>query len=161
MLRRAKRLRSIFDRYCIEHQQPRFKLNGQEWRQIDYLLCLTQPFYKLATGLSKIRDVTIHNVFSVCNKLFEHLEKSIRQLERKKVGWEMMMHQAPHTGYKKLSFYYKQTQDAHGHLYAIGTILAPQHKLQFFSKHDWADNDFEWHQQYKAYLEDYLQPYQE
>lgn len=36
-------------------------------------------------------------------------------------------------GMDKLKVYYNKTQEVHGNLYAIGTILAPQHKLEFFS----------------------------
>jgi hypothetical protein len=159
MLRRARRLSSVFNKYCIEHDQPQFKLNTEEWRQIDYLLHITQPFYKWTTGLSKIKDVTIHNVFRVYNKLFDHLETSIRQLERKKVPWKQAMLRALYAGKEKLTAYYAKTEQIHGHLYAIATILAPQHKLQFFSKRDWADNDFEWRTRYKESLEKYLEPY--
>lgn len=160
MLRRAKRLSSAFNRYCLEHDQPQFKINAEEWRQIDYLLCITQPFYKWTTGLSKIKDVTVHNVFRVYNKLFDHLEASIRQLERKRVPWKQAMLRALYAGKEKLSVYYNKTEQIHGNLYAIGTILAPQHKLQFFSKRDWADNNFEWRTRYKNCLESYLEDYQ-
>ena len=34
---------------------------------------------------------------------------------------------------QNLQNYYAKTEDMHGHLYAIGTILAPDTKLQFFS----------------------------
>lgn len=33
---------------------------------------------------------------------------------------------------KKLSHNYNQTDEIDNNLYAIGTILSPQHKLQFF-----------------------------
>lgn len=161
MLRRTKRLSSIFDKYCIEHGQPQFKLNAEEWRQIDYLLCITQPFYKWTTGLSKVKDVTVHNVFRVYNKLFDHLEASIRQLRRKKVSWKKAMLHALEAGKAKLSVYYTQTEQIHGNLYAIGTILAPQHKLHFFSKRDWADNNYEWRRTYKECLEKYIEPYKQ
>lgn len=160
MLRRAKRLSSAFNRYCLEHDQPQFKINIEEWRQIDYLLSITQPFYKWTTGLSKIKDVTVHNVFRVYNKLFDHLETSIRQLERKRVPWKQAMLRALYAGKEKLSVYYNKTEQIHGNLYAIGTILAPQHKLQFFSKRDLADNNFEWRTRYKNCLESYLEDYQ-
>jgi hypothetical protein len=35
-------LQSIFDQYCTTHQYLQFKLEGEEWRQIDYLLCITE-----------------------------------------------------------------------------------------------------------------------
>lgn len=161
MLRRAKRLSTIFTKYCIEHGQPQFRLNAEEWRQIDYLLCITQPFYKWTTGLSKVKDVTIHNVFRVYNKLFEHLEKSICQLKRKKVKWKTTMREALEAGSKKLSVYYNQTENIHGNLYAIGTILAPQYKLHFFSKPDWSDDNYRWRATYREYIERYIEPYKQ
>lgn len=36
----------------------------------------------------------------------------------------------------KLSVYYKDTDKMDSHLYAIGTILSPQDKFQFFSTAD-------------------------
>lgn len=85
MLERARRLRSELDKYCRLYEIDHMILNSDEWRQIDYLLCLTKPFYIYTTALSKTKDVTIHNVFSLYNELFKHLEVSKRQLQRKKV----------------------------------------------------------------------------
>jgi hypothetical protein len=84
MLQRAKRLRSTLDIYCLAHKVDKMKLNSEEWRQIDYLLCLTKPFFKYTTSLSKTKDVTIHWVFKLYNELFRHLEASITQLRRKR-----------------------------------------------------------------------------
>jgi hypothetical protein len=85
MLRRAKRLRSDLDRFCDEYEAIHLKMTSDEWRQVDYLLCITQPFFKFTTALSMTKDITIHNVFRIYNQLFTHLEGSIRQLTRKKV----------------------------------------------------------------------------
>ncbi|EYE89960.1 uncharacterized protein EURHEDRAFT_435899, partial [Aspergillus ruber CBS 135680] len=61
---------------------------------------------------------------------------------------------------KKLSHYYSMTDDIPDDLYAIGTIIAPQQKLQFFSGKDWDDPVADWHGRYRASLERYLEPYQ-
>jgi hypothetical protein len=45
---------------------------------------------------------------------------------------------------EKLSVYYGKTTEEHGNLYAMGTILAPQYKLQFFSDESWSDNNYGW-----------------
>lgn len=76
MLRRAKRLQSMLDRFCTQYGHPHLMLGPEEWRQIEYLLWITQPFFKFTTALSKTKDVTIHSVFGIYNKLFEHLETS-------------------------------------------------------------------------------------
>ena len=74
----------------------------------------------------------MHNVFRVYNALFEHFEKSIEQLTPKSIPWKVAMLNALHAGMKKLLMYYTKTEEIHGSLYAIGTILSPQQKLSFF-----------------------------
>jgi hypothetical protein len=145
----------------VEHGHPQFRLNADEWRQIDYLLCITQPFYKWTTGLSKTKDITIHNIFRIYNLLFDHLERSIRQLRRKKVAWKQAMLRALIAGKEKLSVYYAKTEQVHGDLYAIGTILAPQHKLQFFTSQEWGGKDNEWQTRYRKSLEDLIEQYKQ
>lgn len=66
-------------------------LSNEEWRQVDYLLFLTQPFFDFTVELSKTRDATTHHVFLIYNKLFEHLEKSISQLTKKRTSWKRQM----------------------------------------------------------------------
>lgn len=161
MLQRAKRLQSTFDKYCIEHAHPQFKLSKEEWRQIEYLLCLTQPFFEFTTALCKTKEVTVHIVFDIYNSLFDHLERSIHQLQRKKVPWKKAILRALEAGKDKLSFYYSKTTQVHGNLYAIGTILAPEYKLQFFSGREWADNNYDWRDKYLGYLQDYMEPYKQ
>ena len=137
MLQRAKWLQSTFDEYCSQYGHPDLKLDKDEWRQIDYLLSITQPFFKFMTSLSKTTEVTIHSVFAIYNTLFTHLEKSRAQLARKKVGWKRVMLSALKAAEIKLSEYYRKTDEIDSDLYAIGTILAPQNKLEFFSTKDW------------------------
>ncbi|KAJ5253718.1 hypothetical protein N7524_010898, partial [Penicillium chrysogenum] len=77
---------------------------------------ITQPFFKFTTTLSKIKDVTIYLIFKIYNNLFEYLNSSIAQLQR-----------------KKLRDYYAKIEDIYGYLYTISTILTLDTKLQFFS----------------------------
>lgn len=161
MLRRAKRLQLVFNKYCSENQYTLFTLDRDEWRQIDYLLCLTQPFFQFTTILCQTKEVTIHIVFEIYHSLFEHLEKSIHQLQQKRVPWKQSMLCAILAGKEKLATYYGSTTKAYGDLFAIGTILAPQHKLQFFSRYEWAENNFASRERYRQRLRDYVRPYQE
>ncbi|KAJ5152417.1 hypothetical protein N7492_009697 [Penicillium capsulatum] len=109
-------------------------------RQIEYLLWITQPFFKFTTGLSKTTDATIHIVFDIYNQLFEHLENSTRQLQRKKAPWKQLMLKALGAARDKLVDYYGKTDEIHGDLFAIGTMLTPENKLQFFLGKDWDDD---------------------
>lgn len=162
MLRRARRLRPVFENFCSEYNGThQFRLNDEEWRQIEYLLYLTQPFFRFTTMLSKTRDVTVHTVFNIYNRLFTHFERCISQLKRKRVPWKQSMLSALEAGKNKLSFYYSKTEQMHGSYYAIATILAPTHKLQFFSSKEWGDNSQDWREIYRNTLQEYLEPYKQ
>lgn len=150
MLQRAKRLQSVFDEYCSQWDCPELKLNHEEWRQVDYLLWLTHPFFKFTTALSKTRDVTVHSVFSVYNRLFDHLDKSIDKIKPKKAPWKQLMLNALLDGRQKLRDYYYETDLVPNNLYAIATTMGPQNKFQFFNGKDWDD-----------YREDYRESLQE
>jgi hypothetical protein len=137
MLRRAKRLHDIFDKYCKDYTQTHFALSIEGWRQIDYLLCILQPFFTLTTLVCRTKDSSIHLIFRIYNKLFDHLERSIRQLRRKKVHWKQLILSSLEATKEKLKKYYSETDDIEGNLYTIGTILAPSSKMEFFSTGDW------------------------
>ncbi|KAJ5438355.1 uncharacterized protein N7458_009353 [Penicillium daleae] len=133
MLRRAKRLQSVLDGFCSKYGHPHLKLDQEQWRQIDYLRWITQPFFQFTTALSKTKDVTVYLVFAIYNKLFDHLEKSIKQLTRR-----------------------SKTDDISGDIFAIS--IAPQHKLQFFRSKDWGP---EWLTRYRQSFVDYFEPYKQ
>ena len=156
MLRRTKRLQSICNLFCSEYGLIYLGLDQDEWRQVDYLLCLTQLFFTFTNAVSKTRDVTVHVIFEIYNCLFEHLERSIRQLQQKKTTWKKLMLAALYAAKDKLSFYYAKTDEVHDDLFALGTNLVPENKLKFFSGKDW-DNG--WRQRYRQSLEKYFEPY--
>lgn len=138
MLNRAKRLQPFYDQYCTDHQYLHFKLDQEEWRQVEYLLLLTKPFFDFTTMLSKTRDVTIHNIFSIYNKLFSHLDEAKSKLKNKGVIQKKRMFQALQTAKRKLSKYYTTTDDeSYGDIYALATILCPSKKLRYFASIDW------------------------
>lgn len=160
MLRRAKRLQSTFNEFCSEYRLRDLALDQEEWRQIEYLLWITQPFFKFTTALSKTTDVTFHIIFDIYNQLFEHLEKSTQQLQRKVVPWKQVMLKALGAARDKLADYYNKTDEVHGDLFAIGTMLAPENKLQFFSGKD-LDGDYDWRQRYRQSFKAYIKPYKQ
>lgn len=115
-----------------------FKLDEEEWRQVEYLLLTTKPFFDFTNVLSKTRDITVQHVFSIYNKLFNHLDATERKLKRKAVPWKKRMLQALRAAKKKLSKYYTATDnESHGTVYAIATILCPSKKLRYFDNADW------------------------
>lgn len=137
MLRRVKRLHITSNKFCSDYDQHHFTLSAEGWRQIDYLLCILQPFFMLTTLVCHTKDSNIHLVFRIYNKLFDHLERSMHQLHWKKVPWKQLMLSSLKAAKEKLKKYYGDTDDIEGNLYALGMILAPSSKMEFFSTSDW------------------------
>jgi hypothetical protein len=157
MLRRAKRIRLLFEPFCEEYDCTEMLLTNDEWRQIDYLLCITQPFFDYTTELSKTKDVTTHLVFKLYNALFNHIEQAKKQLKRKRIPWKQQMLTALDAGHDKLRVYYAQTDHMRGHTFAVSTMLAPDSRFRFFLSEDW---DHEWRVRYRRSFQTALSPYQ-
>ncbi|OQD93269.1 hypothetical protein PENVUL_c191G06382 [Penicillium vulpinum] len=158
MLRRAKRLRSFFQPFCEEYNCEEMLLDTQEWRQIDYLLQITRPFFDYTTELSKTKEVTTHLVFKIYNALFDHFFEAEALLKRKRVPWKSDMLKALIAGRLKLDEYYSQTDNLKGHIYAVGTMLAPNSRFQFFLSDNWEPH---WRDTYRKSFQELLIPYQE
>jgi hypothetical protein len=96
----------------------------------------------LTNVLSKTRDVTVHYVFSIYNKLFSHLDTVEKKLKYKAVSWKKRMLWALQVAKEKLSKYYHATdKETYGIVYAIATILCPSKKLRYFDSKDWRGED--------------------
>jgi hypothetical protein len=76
------------------------------------------------------------------------------QLREKRLAWKKLMLSALDVAKAKLPAYYSDTDKVHGDPFAIGTILAPQHKLQL----DWGPESRE---QYRQSFENYAGLYKE
>lgn len=104
---------------------------------MEYLLLITKPFFNLTNVLSKTRDVTVHSIISIYNKLSNHLDKAERKLKRKTVPWKKGMLQALKAAKKKLSKYYSATDtESYSTVYLIATIPYPSKKLRYFDIKD-------------------------
>lgn len=161
MLRRARRLRNTIDKYCRDHDYSQFKITDVEWRQIDYLVHLTKPFFQFTMALMKTRDVTIHSVFLVYRKLLEHIERSNRKLRKKTIPWKKDMYGALLVAKQKLREYYEKTYRDHGFLYGTGTLLAPQYKLCAFDDAEYSQCHSETSKRYCEYLRTCFSQYQQ
>ncbi|KAG0160023.1 hypothetical protein PDIDSM_7550 [Penicillium digitatum] len=122
MLNRAKKLQPFYDQYCTDHQYLYFKLDQEEWRQVEYLLLLTKPFFDFTMMLSKTKDITAHNIYSIYNKLFSHLDAAEAKLKNKGVIWK-----------KRIN------------------IFSPSKKLRYFSSTDW-QGDIDYANRYQEVL---------
>jgi hypothetical protein len=109
---------------------------------VDYLLLITKPFFDFTNVLSKTRDISVHHVFTIYNRLFSHLDDMEKRLKCKAIPWKKRMLQALRAAKEKLSKYYQTTdQESYGELYAIATILCPSKKLRYFDSKDWRGED--------------------
>jgi hypothetical protein len=142
MLNRARKLQRLFDQYCTTHQYVQFKLDQEEWRQVDYLLSIMKPFFDATNILSKTQDVSVHHVFSIYNRMFTHLEEAEKKLKYKAIPWKKRMLRALRGAKGKLSKYYSATgTESFGRVYAIATILCPSKKLRYFDSDEWKGED--------------------
>jgi hypothetical protein len=64
---------------------------------MDYLLLITKPFFNFTNVLSKTRDILVHHVFTIYNRLFSHLDNMEKRLKYKAISWKkrMFRHFAP------------------------------------------------------------------
>jgi hypothetical protein len=161
MLRRARRLRNTIDKYCRDHEYSQFKVTDTEWRQIDYLVNITRPFFKFTMALMKTKDVTIHSVFLVYRKLLEHIERSNRKLRKKTTPWKKDMYGAMLMAKQKLKDYYEKTYRDHGFLYGTAALLAPQYKLCAFDDTEYSQCIGETSKRYCEYLRSSFAQYQQ
>jgi hypothetical protein len=142
MLNRARKLQRLFDQYCTTHQYVQFKLDQEEWRQVDYLLSITKPFFDATNILSKTQDVSVHHVFSIYNRMFTHLEEAEEKLKYKAIPWKKRMLWALQGAKEKLLKYYHATgTESFGQVHAIATILCPSKKLRYFEGDNWKGKD--------------------
>jgi hypothetical protein len=58
-------------------------------------------------------------------------------------------------GRNRLAEYYKNTEQSHGCLYAMGMVLAPSYKLEFFKGEHWIGDDADWDNEYEVSLHKY------
>jgi hypothetical protein len=161
MLRRARRLRNTIDKYCCDHEYSQFKVTDVEWRQIDYLVHLTKPFFQFTMALMKTKDVTIHSVFLVYRKLLEHIERSNRTLKKKTTPWKKDMYGALLVARQRLREYYEKTYRDHGFLYGTGALLAPQYKLSAFDDREYSTCHENTSKKYCEYLRTCFAQYQQ
>jgi hypothetical protein len=140
MLRRARKLTLYINQTFQDPDTTNNKLEcltEAEWRQVDYLIELLQPFAKYTAAIGATNGPTVHQVLDVYNDLFDHLDEQEAKLVRKRVPWKVKMRIGLSEAKKKLSEYYSQTQGQIGHQYAIASILSPIQMLRTFEGPAW------------------------
>jgi hypothetical protein len=142
MLVRARELREEIASF-VEGESKVQDLSTTEWQHIDYLIQILYPFcvYTNAIGAT-VNGPTIHTVFHVYNRLFDHLDDQIQTLQRKRIPWKRQLRDALQKGREKLKSYYGMTKGNLDHIYGVSTILAPEYKIDIFSRPEWGDSSW-------------------
>jgi len=86
--------------------------------------------------MSKRHTVTLHNVITVYNDMFDHMDGVMRALAKKKVQWKEDLFFAVKCAWQKLSKYYTEVTPTTGMLLITAHILDPFRKLRSFRKWD-------------------------
>lgn len=138
---RARKLRVDLQTYVRKHPTDGIcTFSSTDWRHIDYLIEILYPFYRLTNAIGQIRNgPTIHQVFLVYDKLFNHLDDCAARICAKQEPWKKQMHEAIIAATDKLKEYYGRTQDRPGQIYGIATILSPITKMKLFQSDSWKD----------------------
>lgn len=145
----------IYLRRCDHVEADVLRLNPQEWRQVEYLITLLQPFFLVTLPLSSSSQPNIHLVYRFYDFVFKHLEETEHVLAPKRIQWKVRLRDGVVEAKRKLSSYYGKTYRSVGHIYAVATILDPQRKLKAFEGEDWVDEDIDtnWAHEYRETLE--------
>ncbi|KAJ5731261.1 uncharacterized protein N7483_005769 [Penicillium malachiteum] len=80
MLRRAKRLREFIAPFCAHYGYEKLLLDDEDWFQIDYLLCVMEPFVQVMHNLTRGGYASIQSVLYYYQNLLESLAGSMKQL---------------------------------------------------------------------------------
>ncbi|KAJ6015540.1 hypothetical protein N7540_010131 [Penicillium herquei] len=135
MLHRAEKLREFIAPFCAHHGYAKRLLDDEEWRQIDYLLCVMEPFVEVVNHLALGGQASMQSVLHYYQNLFEHLEDSIKQLRKKHVPWKRQILESLEICREELAKAHEETTQ--NSIYAVGTMLAPDFKYRFFRSDKW------------------------
>jgi len=86
--------------------------------------------------MSKQHTVTLYNVITVYNDMFDHMDGMMRALAKKKTQWKEDIFFAVKCARQKLSKYYTEVTPMTGMLLITAHILDPFQKLRSFRKWD-------------------------
>lgn len=140
-MKRARQLRLALTKYFQQSNETETaNLTNVEWKHIDYLIEILNPFEYYTKCIAKSQGVTIQLVFEIYNQLIEHMETHIEKLQLKRVPWKVKMRDALRKGKDKLSHYYGQTYDELGRIYSTAAILCPSMKFDYFKTDVWSDD---------------------
>jgi hypothetical protein len=137
MLKRAWELKDAVRKF-LAHPEIRkeygstLMMSEDEWKMVDILLNVLQPFNDVTTGISTNLEPTIHEVFRLYNWLFDEIAKSKEVFPKEPLDPVSIgrLAEAIQAAEEKLKAYYAITDNDRGLFYNLGTILDPLKKAE-------------------------------
>jgi len=139
LLERAYPLREFTREWLKNLQYNDYRLlftTQDEWTIVKYVMEVLLPFRYWTLWMSKRHTVTLHNVITVYNDMFVHMDGVMRALAKKKTQWKEDLLFAVKCARQKLSKYYTEVTPTTGMLLITVHILDPLRKLRSFRKWD-------------------------
>ncbi len=84
-------LKKILYKYHDKHETKYLRLIETKKSQIKYLIDLTKLFCIFIKKRNQFKYFTIHQIFEIYDKLFDHLDQARNKLNRKKLSWKRIM----------------------------------------------------------------------
>ncbi|QVM12424.1 hypothetical protein D8B26_007053 [Coccidioides posadasii str. Silveira] len=160
---RALLLRQAVDLW-IQDSSPKYqrlRLLDHDWKQLEYMVGLLQPFSRFTKVLSKTTGPTIHLVWATYNHLFQHLEREEDKAQQ--LTTRENIQEAIKAANLKFQKYYGDTEHPKGELLAVAAALHPSRRMRAYDSEDWTSDERETYRQYilrfyKKHYEKYEQP---
>jgi uncharacterized coiled-coil protein SlyX len=137
MLIRAFTLKKTLQRSHDKHETKYLKVFEVKWSQMKYLINLIKLFCVFIKRIDQFKSFTIHQVFEIYDKLFDHLNRARTKLSRKKVAWKKIMLKELIAANAKLRQYYAKIQELLNHLYEKAILLTSNKKDAIFQNSSW------------------------
>ncbi len=156
MLIRALILKKTLQRYHEKHEAEYLRLFDMKWSQMKYLIDLIKLFCVFIKRIDQFKSFTIHQVFEIYDKLFDHLDWARVKLSRKKIAWKKIMLKELIAANAKLRQYYAKTQESLNHLYEKTILLTSNKKDAILQEFNWKvfNDEISWSEVYWSTLED-------
>jgi len=107
-----------------------------EWTIVEYAMEVLRPFRYWILWMSKRHTVTLHQVITMYNDMFDHMDGVVRALAKMKTQWKEALLFAVKLARQKLSKYYDEVTPTTGMILISAHILDPFRKLRLFIKWD-------------------------
>ena len=132
LLKRAYRLREFTRESLQNPKYPEYRplfTTLDEWTIVKYVIAVLRPFRYWTLWMSMRHSVTLHQVITVYDDMFDHMDSLMRALPRKKTRWKEDLFFTVKLARQKLSKYYAEVTPTTGMLLMSAHILHPFRKL--------------------------------